>query len=142
MKTRARLILLLLFTMLLLQQMMAGAVVKDKSFGARPENGDVRVVWQTVNETDVVRFEIWRAPVSREGVVQEFAPVGTMNPHGVGIQYEFTDASAYKVTANLFAYRLRVVFQDGSYSDSDVVKTSALSSTAKRTWGSIKAMFR
>jgi len=132
MKTRARLILLLLFTMLLLQQMMAGAVVKDKSFGARPENGDVRVVWQTVNETDVVRFEIWRAPVSREGVVQEF----------VGIQYEFTDASAYKVTANLFAYRLRVVFQDGSYSDSDVVKTSALSSTAKRTWGSIKAMFR
>jgi hypothetical protein len=143
MKTALRLIIPLVSTALAVGQLFAGSVIKDYSLVASPKNGNVSVIWQTVNETNVLRFEIWRAPVSLQtGAAQEFTFAGSMNPLGAGRQYEFIDQAPFKVTNNFFVYKVRVVFQDGTFADSDVVKTEALSSTAKRTWGSIKAMFR
>ena len=142
MKTALRLIIPLVLTMLVVGQLFASSVIKDYSLGASPKNGNVSVVWQTVNETNVLRFEIWRAAISSQGMVQEFTFAGSVNPLGTGRQYEFIDQAPFKVTNNLFVYKVRVVFQDGTFADSDVVKTMAVSSTAKRTWGSIKAMFR
>jgi hypothetical protein len=68
--------------------------------------------------------------------------VVSVNPFGAGREYQFIDQQPFKVTTNVFAYKVRVFFQDGTYADSEVVTTAAVSSTAKRTWGSIKAMFR
>jgi hypothetical protein len=142
MKPALRTIFSILLIALLVGQLFATSVLKDKSLGASPKNGSISVVWQTVNETNVASFEIWRAAVSPQGVVQEFTFAGSVSPLGAGREYEFIDQTPYKTTTNLFAYKVRVIFQDGTSAESEVVRTAALSSTAKRTWGSIKAMFR
>ena len=142
MKTALRIILPLVLTFLLVGLLFASSVLKDRSLGASSKNGNVSVVWQTVSETNVVMFEVWRAPISPQGAIQDFTFAGSVSPHGVGREYEFIDQAPFKVATNLFAYKVRVVFQDGTSAESEIVRTAALSSTAKRTWGSIKAMFR
>jgi hypothetical protein len=142
MKNALKAILVLLLSVFAAGQLFAGVVIKDNSLGATPGFNGIRVVWQTVNETNVARFEIWRASISAQGSVGEFGFAGSVDLHGVGREYDFTDQVPFKATSNLFAYKVRIVFLDGSSADSEVVRTLALSSTAKKTWGSIKAMFR
>ena len=104
--------------------------------------GYITVTWQTDDETGVKNFQVWRAQVV-EGNVGTFEMVGVVDrPDVKPMKYEFVDQAIFKVTTNVFAYKVRVMFQNGTYSDSEITKTSHLSSTAKRTWGSIKAMFR
>ena len=105
-------------------------------------DGFITVTWQTDDETGVMKFEVWRAQVIVDKL-SEFEKVGDVDrPSVKPVRYEFVDRSIFKVTTNVFAYKVRVIFQNGSYTDSEITRTSHVSSTAKRTWGSIKAMFR
>ena len=104
--------------------------------------GYVVVSWQPDDETGVLTYEIWRAQVVGTGL-GDFVKVGEIPRAQVKpTKYEFTDKTVFKTSASLFAYKVRVVFQNGTHSDSDITKVSYVSSAAKRTWGSIKAMFR
>ena len=117
-------------------------VIRSTPTASTNSDGFIAVTWQTDDETGVLRFEIWRAQVVG-GNLGDFEKVGDVERPSVKPQsYEFIDRSVFKVTTNFFAYKVRVIFQNGTFSDSDIARTSHLSSTAKRTWGSIKAMFR
>lgn len=104
--------------------------------------GYVTITWETDDETGVQKFEIWRAQVAGTGLGDFVNVGGVLRPDVKPSTYEFTDKTVFKNSASLFAYKVRVIFQNGTHSDSDVAKVSYMSSAAKRTWGSIKAMFR
>jgi len=118
-------------------------VIRSTPTAVATSEGFVVVRWQTDDETGVQKFEIWRAQVLSGGTVGEFTKLDPPSqPNLKPSSYEFVDGTVFKTTANLFIYKVRVVFQNGSFSDSDVVRVSAMTSAARRTWGSIKAMFR
>jgi len=62
-------------------------------------------------------------------------------PKGNNSFYEFVDQTAFKTTASVYQYRIRIVAQDGT-TYSKVMVVSHNVSSVKRTWGSLKAMFR
>ena len=113
-------------------------VIKDNSFQVSSNSVNVTLRWMTDDESNVARFEIQR----RAGVDGQFVTIGTVDPKGPSL-YEFVDNNAFQKIATLYQYRIAVVFKDGSPN----VYTSAISVThtvsgVRRTWGSIKAMFR
>lgn len=101
---------------------------------------EVVLQWRTVGEGGVARFEIERA----SGGDGNFLIVGTVAARHVdNSSYEFVDRQVFKTAGGFYQYKVCVVMGDGTRlvpEKSTVV--SHLSSTARRTWGSIKAMFR
>jgi hypothetical protein len=101
-------------------------------------DGYIRVVWTLNPETGIDHYEVWRSsgtsdPI-RVGVVQ----------HGV---FSFDDrTSLYKSEDQYFSYQVKALGGPNgpvqSQSEIKGIRYSNPSSTAKRTWGSIKAMFR
>jgi hypothetical protein len=139
MKNVSTLILSLLL-MLLFVGAANATVIKDKP-RASSSNGNVFVSWSTISETNVLRFDVLRAQVIKD-VIGDFVNVGAVEPQGSGKAYEFIDKNVFKSAGSVFAYKVRVVFQDQTFLDSEVTTTAVLSSTFKQTWGSIKALFR
>ncbi|HAL57407.1 MAG TPA: hypothetical protein DCP63_13300 [Bacteroidetes bacterium] len=124
--------------------MLWGGVIKNSPTAYPTHEGHIKVSWQTEDETGVMRFEVWRSQIVG-GVLGDFMKVGSIEQsslRGNNSSYEFVDQSVFKTAGNVFAYKVRVVFQSGAIFDSDITRTSSTTSAAKRTWGSIKAMFR
>ena len=114
---------------------LAGAILN--TFTARSTNGDVLLEWKTGEEKDILRFEVQR----KAGLQGDYIVIGKVNPTGTNSFYQFLDKSAYKTTDTIYKYRLAIVSTDGTtYSQELTVPHSV--SGVKRTWGSIKAMFR
>jgi hypothetical protein len=81
--------------------------------------------------------------IERKTPQSSFSEVGTVQPKGNNSFYSFTDQNTYKANDMVFVYRLKIVDDNNQVSYSkDVTVTHSISSIAKRTWGSIKAMFR
>ncbi len=125
-------ILLLSFSLL-----FGGAFIAGE-FIAKSENGNVVLTWQTNLEQNVKYFEILRGS-SSENLVR----IATVPPKGSNSSYTYIDENAYKTSGSFYAYGLVIVDNDGS--KSAVMHTRTLHenvSSVKRTWGSIKALFR
>jgi hypothetical protein len=115
---------------------LAGAIL-NRFTASRSTSGDVVVEWSTGTESDLKHFEVQRMA----GVQGEYASLGFVQPKGSNSSYQFVDKSAYKTSDAIYKYRLAIVNGDGSTSYSQELTVSSLSGV-KRTWGSIKAMFR
>lgn len=140
MKALLRLTVFTFATFLLVGTLLA--VVIKETPRARSSNGDIILTWTTVDETGVQRFEVLRA--SWGGTAwSDFVVVGTIDQlKGNNSSYEFVDKSVFKTTAGIYGYRVRIVNGQTPAPETDIVTVSHVSSAAKRTWGSIKAMFR
>jgi hypothetical protein len=125
-------IILILFT--LVATVFAGAYLEQ--FNASSEGDDIKLEWKTGEEASVKSFVIERSPISYESFVE----IATIKPQGSNSFYSYTDNSAYKATELVFKYRLKIVASEVSYSKT--ISVSQNISGVKRTWGSIKAMFR
>ena len=113
-------------------------VVREGTLQARSDGGSIKLNWVTDDETSVARFEIER----RVGTSGAFGYIATVMPKGPSL-YEFVDHSAYKVSSMLYQYRIKIVFSNASspiYVGPVTVNHTV--SGVRRTWGSIKAMFR
>jgi hypothetical protein len=125
---------------------LAGAVLSGKPQAVPAEGGAVKVQWKTLDETGVSRFDVLRSQVVRGDITSFASATGEIGiaAKGIASDYTFTDISVFKTTSNIFVYKVRVYFQNGTFSDSEISDrtTNGLSSASKRTWGSIKAMFR
>lgn len=113
------------------------AVIKDRPT-AMSNGSDIVVRWNSDSEAGVHQFVVIR----RAGTEGEFIPVATVAPKGDRSSYEYVDRSVFKATASVFQYRIRVVNGLTPAPETEIVTVSHVSSTARRTWGSIKAMFR
>lgn len=110
-----------------------------ESFSGHSDGTNITLEWRTRTESAVDRFEIQR----RAGSDGEFTTLATVSPRGANSTYQFVDRAAYKETGTLYVYRLRIVEAgQGPASYSSEVTVSHSVSGVRRTWGSIKAMFR
>ncbi len=110
--------------------------------GTSDSNG-ILLQWSTSQENGIKDFAIEKA----SQIDNKFFQIGTVNATGAGSIYQYTDNSIYKSTsASIFIYRIRADGNDNTVSYSAPVTVtyefSGLSGVARRTWGSIKAMFR
>lgn len=113
-------------------------VIKDTP-RARSSNGDIILTWNTVDETGVQRFDVlWRA-----GTTGDFKVIGSIDQlKGNNSTYEYIDKSVFKGSGGIYQYRIRVINGQSPSPETEIVTVSHVSSAARRTWGSIKAMFR
>ncbi|MCK6604358.1 MAG: hypothetical protein HUU43_11395 [Ignavibacteriaceae bacterium] len=125
------LLTLLLFTV----TTFAGAFIDF--FNARSEDGKVRLDWKTAEEVSVKEFIIERKPVRAN-----FSQISVVKPKGDNSYYVFYDENAYKEQDAVYIYRLKIVDYDNNVSYSKEVSVNHTVSGVKKTWGSIKSMFR
>lgn len=132
MKFRHSSILIVLFT---IAALYAGTFLEY--FHGRSEGDDIRLEWKTREEVDLQNFKI-----ERKTPQNSFVEIATIQPKGNNSYYTYLDQSAYKASDLIFVYRLKIVDTNGQTSYSNEVTVSHSVSGVKRTWGSIKAMFR
>lgn len=106
-------------------------------FQGRSEGEDIRLEWKTREEVNLQHFK-----VERKTPQSSFVDITTIQPKGNNSYYTYLDQSAYKPNNLLFIYRLKIVDTNGQASYSNEVSVSHSVSGVRRTWGSIKAMFR
>jgi len=61
---------------------------------------------------------------------------------GDNSSYTYTDENAFKIEDGVYKYQLKFKDSDGTFSFSSEQAVTHLTSVEKRTWGSIKALFR
>lgn len=116
-------------------------IIKSGSIQAFSDGVNITIRWVTENESNVIAFEILRSTSYNGG----FTSIATVGPKGPSM-YELVDKSAFRRTTTVYYYRIRVRFSNGE-SYFPALNESPISvnhnvSGVRRTWGSIKAMFR
>lgn len=120
----------------LVATLFGGATIID--FSGYSEASRVVVQWTSIAEQDLQGYEIQR---SMDG--QSFNRLGFLDARGSNTGYTYVDDSVFaKLSGRVYYYRLKIVNQDGSEAFSNVVTIESQISSAKHTWGSIKAMFK
>jgi hypothetical protein len=106
-------------------------------FNVHPSGGNVILNWTTTSETNLKCFVIERK--SNGGNYYE---IGTVKPQD-NKNYEYVDATVFKTSGSMYKYRLKIVENNGNSSYIEQTGSVMLDiSSVKRTWGSIKALFR
>lgn len=114
----------------------AGAYINY--FHVSSEAGNVKLEWQTGEESNLQKFVI-----ERKTPQNAYVEIETVQPKGNNSYYSYIDQNAYKSNDILFIYRLKMVDNDGvTITYTEPTSVSLNISGVKRTWGSIKAMFR
>jgi len=128
-------------TILLFSILVVAAAIHAGSFldyfQGRSEGEDVLLEWKTSAEENLKHFAI-----ERKTPQNPYIELAIVEPKGSNSYYSYLDEAAYKTAELVFIYRLKIVDIDGSTSFSAEVTVSHNVSGVKRTWGSIKAMFR
>lgn len=132
MKIKLLHIIVVLFTF---TSLFAGAFIQF--FNAKSEGDDIRLEWRTAEESNLKMFVIERKTHNNG-----FIEIGFVNPKGSNSSYVYIDQNVYKTTDLIFTYRLKIVENNNQFSYSNEISVSHSVSGVKRTWGSIKAMFR
>jgi len=123
----------------------ATSSVTFSDFRASSGSDGIILRWTTSQENDIKDFAVEKASQVNG---QFYQLDGTITATGAGSIYQFVDKELYKTTSSaIYTYRVRADGNDGSTYYSSTISqpydfSSGLSGVAKRTWGSIKAMFR
>ena len=132
-------------TLLLTLALISGvsASIAFKSFVLEPGFNKVTLKWEVQNEGSIRGYEIERGVT--ESNLTKIAFVRPSEAAGPSKKYEYTDTKVFKPSSNparTYYYRLKVIHQDNSSKYSKVERVTPTISSARQTWGSIKAMFR
>lgn len=118
--------------------MWAGAIVSE--FRGEPARNKVTLKWTAEAEVNLKAFEIERGLDERT-----FEKIATIEAKGnptTKTDYSYEDNTVFKTTARVYYYRLKIIDRDESYTYSNTIHVNPTISSARATWGSIKAMFR
>jgi hypothetical protein len=116
----------------------AGGIIKNGTLQARSDGNNVTVQWGSTDESNVREFGVERRALSGG----DFMLVSSVKPKGSNSYYEYVDHSAFKTTGTMYQYRIRIVDLNSGTTFSDPISVSHNVSGVRRTWGSLKAMFR
>ena len=81
--------------------LITGAALNDvrlKYFNVEPDGNALAVTWETEQENQVQRFEVFR----KAGFDADFVLVGQSNGHGINLQYKVMDDQVYKAGSSDF----------------------------------------
>jgi hypothetical protein len=132
-----RTLLPLLLLLVLFAVALAGPI-KDGSLSGASNGSGIFLRWMSEDEAGVARIEVQRAA----GVNGLFFTIHEMAPKGGNQAYDYFDDSAFRVTGSVYRYQIKAVFRDGSAVQCAPITVRHDVSSVRRTWGSIKAMFR
>lgn len=129
-------LILLSFTF---SSLFAGAVITD--FRGEPGLNRVTLKWIVKSESNVKGYEVHR---SMDGVnYQKLTFLDAKSEESGEKTYTYVDKTVFKPTGHTFYYKIKYVENDNTAQEYDkVVVVSPNISSARHTWGSIKAMFR
>jgi hypothetical protein len=115
---------------------IAGSRVSDLSVTS--EGRDIKIAWEMLDQTGVRHFDVERRAIDQEKFMR-------INDRPIALdesrKYEYIDRSVYKIENAVVFYRIAIVEVNGSVYYSDSIPLGKISSV-RRTWGSIKSMFR
>lgn len=114
--------------------LLAGADILE--FRADPSVDKTLLYWKTGQENGVDLFWVERSLDNKT-----FVKIGEVEPKGSDSEYQYIDENLSELK-NIFYYRIHVRNSDGSSQYSETVMVIPNISSIKRTWGSIKALFR
>jgi len=121
---------------LIIVTVYAGATIQF--FHASSDADNIKLEWQSLQESNLQKYVI-----ERKTPQSAFIEIDQVAPKGDNSYYTYIDQNAYKANDIVFIYRLKMVDNDGTVTYIDQTTTVSHSiSGVKRTWGSIKAMFR
>uniref|UniRef100_A0A832DDY5 Uncharacterized protein n=1 Tax=Ignavibacterium album TaxID=591197 RepID=A0A832DDY5_9BACT len=126
----------ILLFLILIASVYAGAFIQ--SITARSDGENIIVEWKTGEESSTLSKFVIERKTPNNGFVE----IGTVTPKGSNSFYTFIDNNIFKGNDYIFTYRLKIVDNNSQVSYSTEVSVSHSISGVKRTWGSIKAMFR
>jgi len=129
-----RAIAVLLFTSVVCACAFASGI-KEGSLSANSNGSSITVRWVSDNESGVIEFRIER----RAGNTGSFVELTEIPVRGNGSVYEYVDNFVFRTSDNYYVYRVTAV---GSNAEPWYVTARHITNGVKRTWGSIKAMFR
>jgi hypothetical protein len=134
-----RLLLTALFLIVLGGSAFATGPLKEGSFSAQSDGSTIVLRWISEDESAVTSFEIER----KAGIYGQFFLLAPVSPRGSNSSYEYVDDTAFRVGAeSIYQYRIKAVLSNGSAVYSEEITVVHAVSSVRRTWGSIKAMFR
>jgi hypothetical protein len=109
-------------------------------FQGRSDGDNITLEWRTRAESSVALYKVERRATN----MNDFVSIADIPAKGSNSSYQYIDRAAYKASETIYVYRLRIVDQDASAPPafSQEIRISHNVSGVKRTWGSIKAMFR
>ncbi|MDI6765513.1 MAG: hypothetical protein QME52_01605 [Bacteroidota bacterium] len=138
---KRHIIVALFFAVFLLSGIASADVIKSGSLRAFSDGIHVTLRWVSDDELNVVRYEILRSSSLDNGYIT----IASIDPKGPSA-YEFIDNSAFAKGTTVYYYRIKVKFpKEESYYPALNEKPLTVHhnvSGVRRTWGSIKAMFR
>jgi hypothetical protein len=108
------------------------------NFSVVMEGRDVKISWEVLDQNGLRFFNVERSASNQDQYVRiNSSPIFPNNSR----QYVFVDQSLYKSDESVVFYRIAVVDISGNISYSESRPLGKISSV-RRTWGSIKSMFR
>ncbi|MCX6120494.1 MAG: hypothetical protein NTX44_02605 [Ignavibacteriales bacterium] len=128
---------LLVALIIIVSGMMFAQTSTTMNIGVKQENdGTMKISWSIGSEDGIDHYAIFRST----GNTGQFSHIGEV-PRGT---YSFSDNDLFKTSGKYFRYKVLALRADATIvCQSEVgASYSSTSSAAKRTWGSIKAMFR
>lgn len=102
------------------------------------EGRDINVSWEMIDQSGVHHFNVERRTSDQESFTRINSRSIPLDPSR---RYEFVDRTVYKQENAIVFYRIAIVETNGSTHYSDHIPLGKISSV-RRTWGSIKSMFR
>ncbi len=116
-------------------------VIQPNSLRAVDNGNGIVLYWTSVDETGVAGYLIER----KAGTNGTFLPLVShpVSVHPSDHNYSYTDDTAFLTNGNFYQYRLTPVNSAGqAVGVSYYVSVTTNATSVRRTWGSIKAMFR
>ncbi|KAA3618093.1 MAG: hypothetical protein DWQ05_08605 [Calditrichaeota bacterium] len=132
--------------MLILACFLTGFLFADgiiKRFDVNPGYNKVTISWETSTESGIKGYELQRA--FTENNFSKLTYFDSKKDNQPVHKYKYDDITVFKTSttdARTFFYRIKIEKLDGSFEYSKVEKVVPTVSSARQTWGSIKAMFR
>jgi hypothetical protein len=122
---------------------LVSAQITNLCAGQSGSSSYVDITWECGYNDNIAYFEVYRSNNKEDVGRQLITPEKVFpNQDRTSSYYKYRDGEFYRAIIDIFYYRVKIVYKDGSSVLSSIVSTSYAASTAKRTWGSIKAMFR
>jgi hypothetical protein len=110
---------------------------------ARSVDGVIHVYWTSTDETGLQGYEVARGSGRETSSIMFAVIFARVTPRGSNALYDIIDETAFRTTDSFYQYRIVALYADGHRSDPYYVGVAHSSvSSVRRTWGSIKAMFR
>ncbi len=131
-------ILILLVSAFLYSTVFAGAI-KEGSLNASSDGTSITLRWISEDENGVSKFVIER----KAGMSGSFMLLTELPPRGNNSSYQYVDETAFRIVSeSIYKYQIKILYTNGSSAYYGPITVSHKTSDVRRTWGSIKAMFR